>query len=131
MQQQNSLVTALRWVAFIPGGLLGGVVGGALALLFFGGGSWLAGMKFDAPINLFLAGGVSGYATVYCGAYVAPSISKKTPAVVVGSIMLLLAAAAIFIRLNNHEWLRSSEGLCLAIGVAIAMSQAMKDNLNA
>ncbi|MBI2267574.1 MAG: hypothetical protein HYU64_20795 [Armatimonadetes bacterium] len=39
----NPLVTALRWLAFISGGILGGGLAWGLAFLAFGSSSWHRG----------------------------------------------------------------------------------------
>lgn len=86
-------------------------------------------MRFDAPINIFLASLASGYATVFASAYIAPSKSKKVPAITAGTIMCVMGAGAIVFRLSSGEWFRSFEGLCVVAGAAIAMVQASKNEL--
>jgi hypothetical protein len=36
MTMQAPIANTLRWIAFVPGGILGGVLAGVAGLLFFG-----------------------------------------------------------------------------------------------
>jgi hypothetical protein len=47
-----------------------------------------------------------------------------------GASMRLLAGAAIFIRVMNHEWFRSFEGLCVVVGTVVAMVQHIDEAKN-
>lgn len=104
---KKNVLDGLRWIVFIPGGIIAGAIAHAVVLLFFGAGSWLSGMRFDAPINQFFAAGLSGYAGTMAAAFIAPSLNKKIPAVIVTTIIVLISIYGIIFSLNSGEWMRS------------------------
>jgi hypothetical protein len=103
-------VATLRWIAFVPAGLLGGILAGALAFLFFGASAWMMGFPFDSPWNRLIVAGVGGYTTVVCAAYTAPIRNKAAPAIVVAVLMFMLYGVAIVVNIADREWFQIVQG---------------------
>jgi hypothetical protein len=89
------IANGFRWVAFIPGGLLGGMLAALLASVFSGLSSWMYGHPFDSPMTQLIAAGFLGYMSVFCAAYIAPIPNKSAPAITMAILMFMLYGIGI------------------------------------
>jgi hypothetical protein len=109
---------ALRWVGFVPIGVLGSMLVNVLALLLFKALGWLSGMPPWAPWIQILSAGYAGWAGVALGAHVAPSVGRRAAAVVLATLISLLGLAAAIFNAQDHHWallLASIAMACAAI----------------
>ena len=111
------------WIGFIPGGLIVGIISSIAVTIILGGSSWLSGMKWDAPINLFLAAGISGYASTMAAIYIAPEKNKEISIIISATFFVLIGIGDIVLRFHRSEWVRIIEAVCFMIGVIISVVQ--------
>lgn len=111
----------LRWILFIPAGILGGVVLGLVSLVVGGATSWLLGLPFYSPGNTLLSAAVSGYVSICSAAYIAPSTSKAIPSIVMAIPLFAVNGTGIILYLTKHEWIHLAEGIVMVIGTAVSM----------
>jgi len=101
----ESVVTVLRWAAFVPAGVAGGFVVGLLWDLLLRYGHVLFGRaSFTAPESLWNRGVnsfVSGAAVVVVGALVAPGIRKTVPATILATLGVLLSLVTAVLELSR------------------------------
>jgi hypothetical protein len=105
------LVTVIRWVAFAPVGILGGVCAGIVAMLILG-----------EPHNSLMARiwgeAVAGHVAVSAGSYIAPGRRKAIPAITVATLMFMLYGVSVSLNVRHREWLQLLKCLVGAIVVA-------------
>lgn len=128
VERSAGLWQVLRWIAFIPGGLIGGFICAIAAGLFAGVGAWLMGATFVCPYTILLAGGVEGYATVVIASRIAPCTVKTAPATAIGTILILVGVVGVLLYFLVGEWLRLAQGVVWILATVVAMHQEMTDN---
>jgi hypothetical protein len=82
-----------RWVTFIPGGFIAGMLACIVATIFIGGNMWLFGERFDTPFSRLFGAGMLGYIAVHASALIAPIPWPSYP---VGTYRRASARALVF-----------------------------------
>ena len=88
----------LRWIAMLPGAVVGH------AIVYFIG-RLLTALNEDAWLGSFVASGASGYALVWCAAWIAPR-AKITVAITFGALFLALTSMGSLYYIKEQEWLQ-------------------------
>ena len=127
-QKENQIVVALRWIAFIPGGIIAGALAGIAAALILGCASWLIGLKFETPFNTLVGSWCAGWVTVSGGAMIAPSPSKTVPAIIASVVLFVMGGGSILIRVANRDWFVVGQGLCLVVAGAVALTHFIEQD---
>lgn len=120
---KSNIISVLRWLTFIPAAIIVGILAYWAAYYFFGFTSWIAGMRFDAPINIFLACGICGWAQIQAGIYVSPAANKYHPALILATLVILLTLLSIVTGLIQHQWMEVARAVCVAVGTIIGTIQ--------
>jgi hypothetical protein len=121
------VVVTLRWVGFIPAGILGGTIAGIVGYLLLGAGSWMSGLPFESPLNRLFAAGFLGYASVFCGAQMAPIDYKAGPAIVMGILMFMVYGIAILMHIGEREWFNIVQSVVGVIAAAACMYRQIEE----
>lgn len=91
----------LRWIVCIPVGAIGGFL---IFLAFnFVGNRYAEPGSIGSYIELLLSGALSGAATVYIAAYIAPS-HKKWVGVFIASLAVVGMVVALPTIIKNQDW---------------------------
>jgi hypothetical protein len=117
------IANGFRWVAFIPGGMIGGLIAGIVASVFIGGNLWLVGHHFDSPMSRLIGAGVVGYTSVLFASNVAPTENKSVPAIVMAVLMFMLYGIAILGSIATKDWFQVAQWIAGVTATAVAMHQ--------
>lgn len=107
MEFVNKLPNWLRWVlvplAVVVAFLLVSILSNLLFwfqgnMMGLGEGAWLDKIWKNA-----LAPAITGFASVYCGVYVAPS-NKKIVSLVIGALLVMLGGISLLSMLADRNW---------------------------
>jgi len=115
------IANGFRWVAFLPGGLLGGMLVALLASVIFGGNLWLFGHSFNSPIVQLFAAGFLGYMSVCIAAYIAPTPNKAAPAIAMAIIVFMLYGIGILASVIDREWFGIVQSIVGVVAAAVSM----------
>jgi len=115
------IANGFRWVAFIPGGLLGGMLAALLASVVFGSNLGLFGHSFTSPIVQLFAAGFLGYMSVFCAAYIAPTPNKAAPAIVMAILLFMLYGIGILACVIEKEWFGIVQSIVGVVAAAVSM----------
>ncbi len=126
---QSDLKCALRWLLFIPGGLIGGMLLSVpvyllLKFLTFGGIFWFLSSDLQDSINRSLASAFGMKMLVEMGCLIAPSSQKVIPAKIIGAISIIIFALGIPYYAIIGNW--GSVFLCLVSVFALFYSVRSK-----
>lgn len=121
----------LRWVLLPFACIAAMFVVSIAARLFFwfqarmlglGEGAWL-----ELITDYVVAGGLTGYATVYAGSSFAPS-NQKVVSLVVGGLVLMLSGLSIFLEIARAQWWAAASVLATAVGAGIAIHTIFEED---
>ena len=122
-EKQAPVVVALRWIGFVPAGILAAFVAAPVMYLISFAGSWLAGLSYeiDDPRHRVLAAGAVSFAWVYCSTYVAPTTRKRVVAVIIAALASLASLAFLLVNLTRSEWIMSLQNVAGVVGAMLGL----------
>jgi hypothetical protein len=115
------IANGFRWVVFIPGGLLGGMLVAFLGSFVFGSNLWLFGNSFNSPVVQLFGAGFLGYTSVYLAAYIAPTPNKAAPAIAMAIIVFMLYGIGILACVIEREWFGIVQSIVGVMAAAVSM----------
>jgi len=133
MEFIEKLPAWLRWLLVPFTSLAAMVLVSVLARLFFWFQARMTGLGEGAWIELIedniIAGGLTGFGTVYFSCMVAPS-HRKIVSLVVGGLVVMLSALALVMVLGKERWWDAANVVATIVGTGIAIHSIYEDQEN-
>ena len=131
--QSNAVITALRWLGFLPGALV--AAWAAWLLVFFGNrlSMWMMGIDPDGFLcKLFvevMSHGSMGAAFVYAGSRIAP-VNRKVIAYALAEVAILIAGFLAFPAVAQQNWWAIVGAIALAGGAGLVVYQVAEGEID-
>ena len=121
-----------RWLAFIPGGIAGGMLAAMGMSGMAGVGELIMGGTFmESPWTGFVAVAFFGVGLVFVGSHIAPTTDRRAPAITMAVIgCLIFLPCAVLCITGDQEWFKafhSVVALVCCIGTAVAVYRQSED----
>jgi len=108
--EQSTVLVKLRWILFLPGGLIAGVILSIIDLLTLNPevSSTILGIPVHSEIAIaFLSivfGSLEGAFTISFSALIAPSYNKKVPTTIAATFFCTIFLIFILINISVKDW---------------------------
>lgn len=114
----------LRWVAFVPAGIVTCVVSNVALLWFLTAAAKAIGMPTWEPWLWILSAGYAGWFGVALGAVLAPRGGRRIASVILATLIGFIGATAAVVNAMDHHWAMLIASIVMA-GAAVVGSASI------